>query len=74
LSNTKYKPEGSINAEAAAEYTITYLSIGQVGYKIGDASLENLNTRPKFESIVKTSGTLLISICETLRNVENKGS
>jgi hypothetical protein len=85
LSNTKYKPDGSSKAETTAEFTkaygeedaayaTTYPSYGQVVYKIGDASTENLKAGAKFNGVAKTSGMLLISIYETVYNAANKGS
>lgn len=85
LSNTKYKPDGSSKAETATEftkvygaedasYTTTYPSYGQVVYKIGETSTDNLKAGAKFSGVAKTSGMLLISIYETVYNAANKGS
>ena len=85
LSNTKYKPDGSSKAETATEftkvygaedasYTTTYPSYGQVVYKIGETSTDNLKAGSKFSGVAKTSGMLLISIYETVYNAANKGS
>ena len=88
LSNTKYKPDGSSKAEGAAEFTKPYGSgsedgeyssggyptYGQVIYKIGETSVENLKAGAKFSGSAKTSGMLLISIYETVYNANNKGS
>ena len=87
LSNNKYKPDGSVKAPGAAEYTkpyggseegdygaATYASYGQVVYKIGEKSFDNLKAGAKFSGTAKSSGMLLISIYETVYNAGNKGS
>ncbi|MCE3225802.1 MAG: hypothetical protein K0S32_353 [Bacteroidetes bacterium] len=87
LSNSKYKPDGSSKAESATEFTKPYGSseddtysgggyptYGQVVYKIGDTSTENLKAGAKFNGTAKTSGMLLISIYETVYNANNKGA
>jgi hypothetical protein len=86
LSNTKYKPDGSSKAESATEFTkvygaeeegtstTTYPSYGQVVYKIGESSTENIKAGAKYKGIAKSSGMLLISIYETVYNAANKGS
>lgn len=87
LSNNKYKPDGSVKAAGAAEFTkpygggeegdysgVTYASYGQVVYKIGEKSFDNLRAGAKFSGTAKTSGMLLISIYETVYNAGNKGT
>lgn len=86
LSNNKYKPDGSSKAESATEYTsvggsevetgstYSYPSYGQVVYRIGENSTENLKAGAKFNGAAKTSGFLLISIYETVYNASNKGA
>lgn len=88
LSNSKYKPDGSSKAEGAAEFTKPYSSGGEVGeyssggyptygqlvYKIGEASTENLKAGAKFSGTAKTSGMIMISIYETVFNSGNKGA
>jgi hypothetical protein len=87
LSNSKYKPDGSSKAESATEFTKPYGSsegdeysgggyptYGQVVYKIGENSTENLKAGAKFSGTAKQSGMLLISIYETVYNASNKGS
>jgi len=87
LSNSKYKPDGSSKAESATEFTKPYGSgedgeysgggyptYGQVVYKIGETSTENLKAGAKFSGTAKASGMLLISIYETVYNANNKGA
>jgi hypothetical protein len=86
LSNNKYKPDGSSKAESASEFTsiggsevetgstYSYPSYGQVVYRIGDTSTENLKAGAKFNGTAKTSGMLYISIYETVYNASNKGA
>ena len=86
LSNSKYKPDGSSKAESATEWTKPYgstesdesgggyPSYGQVVYKIGEASTENLKAGAKFSGVAKKSGMLYIAIYETVYNAANKGS
>lgn len=86
LSNTKYKPDGSSKAETATDWTKPYgseddgvssggyPSYGQVVYRIGDGSTENLKAGAKFNGTAKKSGMLYISIYETVYNAANKGS
>ncbi|MDP3557823.1 MAG: hypothetical protein Q8T03_10645 [Bacteroidota bacterium] len=86
LSNSKYKPDGSSKAETATEWTKPYgnedeggssggyPSYGQVVYRIGDGSSENLKAGSKFNGTAKKSGMLYISIYETVYNAANKGS
>lgn len=84
LSNSKYKPDGSSKTETATEWTKPYgsddeggsggyPSYGQVVYKIGDGSTENLKAGAKFNGAAKKSGMLYISIYETVYNAANKG-
>lgn len=86
LSNSKYKPDGSSKAESATEFTsvgggdvetgstYSYPSYGNVVYRIGENSTENLKAGAKFNGTAKTSGMLLISIYETVYNASNKGA
>lgn len=88
LSNSKYKPDGSSKAEGASEWTKaynsdsetseystgSYPSYGQVVYRIGENSTENLKAGGKFSGTAKTSGMLMISIYETVYNANNKGA
>lgn len=87
LSNSKYKPDGSSKAEGAADFTKPYNSgegdeyssggyptYGQVVYKIGETSTENLKAGAKFSGTAKTSGMLMIAIYETVYNANNKGA
>jgi len=87
LSNSKYKPDGSSKSESASEFTsvggsdvetgsstYSYPSYGQVVYKIGETSTENLKAGAKFNGAAKTSGMLLIAIYETVYNASNKGT
>lgn len=87
LSNSKYKPDGSSKAEGAADYTKPYNSgedgeystggyptYGQVVYRIGETTSENLKAGAKFNGTAKTSGMLMISIYETVYNASNKGT
>lgn len=86
LSNNKYKPDGSSKAESASEFTSaggsdvetsstnSYPSYGNVVYRIGETSTENLRAGAKFNGTAKTSGMLLISIYETVYNASNKGA
>jgi hypothetical protein len=85
LSNSKYKPDGSSKAESATEYTsvggdvetgstYSYPSYGNVVYRIGENSTENLKAGAKFNGTAKTSGMLQISIYETVYNASNKGA
>jgi hypothetical protein len=87
LSNSKYKPDGSSKAEGAVDYTKPYNSgdegeyssggyptYGQVVYKIGETSTENLKAGAKFSGTAKTSGMLMIAIYETVYNANNKGA
>jgi len=84
LSNSKYKPDGSSKTETATEWIKPYgaeddgvsggyPSYGQVVYKIGDGSTENLKAGAKFNGTAKKSGMLYISIYETVYNAANKG-
>ncbi len=86
LSNTKYKPDGSSKAEAATEWSKAYgatdgeyssdagyPSYGQVVYKIGESSTENLKAGAKFNGMAKTAGMIMLSIYETVFNANNKG-
>lgn len=87
LSNNKYKPDGSVKAPGATEFTkpygtgveegdyggASYASYGQVVYKIGEKSTDNLKAGAKFKGTAKSSGMLLISIYETVYNASNKG-
>jgi hypothetical protein len=85
LSNSKYKPDGSSKAETVTEWTKPYgseedasyggyPSYGQVVYRIGDGTTDNLKAGAKFNGIAKKSGMLYISIYETVYNAANKGS
>ncbi|MEO6301691.1 MAG: hypothetical protein ABIP51_00835 [Bacteroidia bacterium] len=86
LSNSKYKPDGSSKAETATEWSKpygneddasnagTYPSYGQVVYRIGDSTTENLKAGGKYTGTAKKSGMLYISIYETVYNAANKGS
>jgi hypothetical protein len=86
LSNSKYKPDGSSKAETATEWTKPYgttedyeggsggyPSYGQVVYRIGESTTENLKAGAKFNGTAKKSGMLYISIYETVYNAANKG-
>ncbi len=84
LSNQKYKPDGSYIAANGTSYPSTvsddygtgstYPTYGNVVYKIGETSYDALRAGAKFSGSAKTSGTLLISIYETVYNASNTGS
>ena len=85
LSNSKYKPDGSSKTETATEWVKPYgsedevsgggyPSYGQVVYRIGDGTTENLKAGAKYNGTAKKSGMLYISIYETVFNAANKGS
>lgn len=84
LSNSKYKPDGSSKTETATDWikpygaeddggSGSYPSYGQVVYRIGDGTTENLKAGAKFNGTAKKSGMLYISIYETVYNAANKG-
>jgi hypothetical protein len=89
LSNGKYKPDGSYKAatgsdvaappttENTGEYdtgSATYPSYGQVIYRIGESATEMNKAGKKFSGIAKQSGSLYLSIYETVFNQSNTGS
>jgi len=82
LSNGVYKPSGAVKAGASDygdEYDSgggtggNYPTYGQVVYKIGDNSYDNLKAGAKFTGSAKTGGMLYIAIYETVYNANNKG-
>lgn len=90
LSNQKYKPDGSYKTatstydspsnsysydEMGTESGATsYLSYGNVVYKIGDNTSDVLRAGAKFSGTAKKNGMLYISIYETVYNSANSGS
>lgn len=84
LSNQKYKPDGSYVASNGTSYPSTvsddygsgstYPTYGNVVYKIGETSYDNLRAGAKFSGSAKASGMLLISIYETVYNASNTGT
>lgn len=70
LSNNKYTPNGKVGEDYSGKSSS--LQYGNVTYKIGqNGSKEKVGS--KFKGTAKTSGTLYISIYETVYNSSNKG-
>ena len=86
LSNQKYHPDGSYESATGEKYpttatatdeystTATYPSYGNVVYKIGETSTQNLKANMKTTNTSVGSGMLYISIYETVYNAANSGS
>lgn len=84
LSNQKYKPDGSYVATngttypstgaGSDEYASSYPTYGNVVYKIGDKSADNLRAGAKFTGTANASGMLYLAIYETVYNSANSGS
>lgn len=87
LSNGKYKPDGTYKTTASADVTApvesasdydtgnsTYPIYGQVIYRIGESATEMNKAGKKFSGIAKQSGSLYLSIYETVFNQSNTGS
>lgn len=82
LSNSKYKPNGSVkNASTETGYedeyydegNSTYPTYGNVVYKIGENGTV-MKAGAKFSGNVTGSGMLYLAIYETVHNANNKGS
>ncbi len=82
LSNQKYKPDGSYAeangatypATGTSDYASSYPAYGNVVYRIGDKSADNLRAGAKFNGTATASGMLYLSIYETVYNSANTGS
>ncbi|MBS1638339.1 MAG: hypothetical protein JST26_20665 [Bacteroidetes bacterium] len=84
LSNQKYKPDGSYIATNGTSYPATvtdeystagtYPTYGNVVYKIGETSVDNLRAGAKFTGTATTGGMLYLAIYETVYNSANSGS
>jgi len=77
LSGNKYNPDGSATSSSSSEYgtttSSTYPTYGNVVYKIGDTG-EVIKAGSKYNGMAKDSGTLFLSIYETVYNSTNSGS
>ncbi|MFA5781456.1 MAG: hypothetical protein WC868_04220 [Bacteroidales bacterium] len=75
LSGNKYTPDGntSSSSDYESEYSSTYPSYGNLVYKIGDSG-EMIKAGSKYSGTAKSSGTLFLSIYETVFNASNTGS
>lgn len=74
LSGNTYTPDGNKdNSDYESDYSSTYPSYGQVVYKIGEDG-EAIKAGSKYNGTAKESGTLYLSIYETVYNSANTGS
>lgn len=75
LSGNKYTPDGntSPSSDYESEYSSTYPSYGNLVYKIGEDG-ETIKAGSKYTGTAKKSGTLFLSIYETVFNASNTGS
>lgn len=75
LSGNKYTPDGnkSNGYEFDSEYQSDYPSYGNVVYKIGENGA-TVKAGSKYAGTAKESGSLYLSIYETVYNTENTGS
>ena len=75
LSGAKYTPDGAANS-TTSEYeseSSTYPTYGNLIFKIGDKG-ESIKAGSKYNNTAKDSGTLFLSIYETVYNSTNTGS
>lgn len=72
LSNAKYGPNGPVST-TYNEGVSTYTQYGQLVYKIGDTGTM-INAGAKYNGIAQQTGTLFLSIYETVYNQANTGS
>lgn len=75
LSGNKYTPDGNTSSPSdyENEYSSTYPSYGNLVYKIGGDG-ETIKAGSKYTGTAKKSGTLFLSIYETVYNASNTGS
>jgi len=81
LSNSKYKPNGTVSGNTTAfgdegdfgSSTSTYPTYGNVVYKIGESGTV-MKAGAKFTGSVSASGMLFISVYETVYSASNTGS
>ena len=74
LSGNKYTPDGNTSSsDYESEYSSTYPSYGNLVYKIGEDG-ETIKAGSKYTGTIKESGTLFLSIYETVFNASNTGS
>jgi hypothetical protein len=72
LSGNKYTPDGNASSDYESDYSSTYPSYGNVIYKIGEDG-ESIKAGAKYTGTAKESGTLFLSIYETVFNSSNTG-
>jgi len=73
LSGNKYTPDGNATSDYESDYSSTYPTYGNVIYKIGDDG-ESIKAGSKYNGKAEESGTLFLSIYETVYNSSNTGA
>lgn len=73
LSGNKYTPDGNATSDYESDYSSTYPTYGNVIYKIGESG-ESIKAGSKYSGKATESGTLFLSIYETVYNASNTGS
>jgi hypothetical protein len=73
LSGNKYTPDGNTTSDYESDNSSTYPTYGNVVYKIGESG-EAIKAGSKYNGKAEESGTLFLSIYETVYNSSNTGS
>ncbi|NTW32602.1 MAG: hypothetical protein HGB12_08265 [Bacteroidetes bacterium] len=73
LSGNKYTPDGNATSDVESTNESSYPTYGNVVYKIGESG-EMIKAGSKYSGKAKDSGTLFLSIYETVYNSANTGT
>lgn len=72
LSGNKYTPDGNVSSDYESDYESTYPSYGNLVYRIGEYG-EMIKAGSKYNGTASESGTIFLSIYETVYNSSNTG-
>lgn len=73
LSSGKYNPDGSVSSAGYDDYAVSTPTYGNTIYKIGENGAM-IKAGSKYSGVASKSGTIYISIYETVYNPANTGS